>query len=63
MKRDREMEKDRQKLQYTAEREGGRQAGRKGIRAERHFGWGKVGRDGEFELAVALRGFRVLQIN
>jgi len=30
MKRDREMEKDRQKVQYTAEREGGRQAALKG---------------------------------
>lgn len=48
MKRDREMEKDRQKVQYTAEREGGRQAARKGIRAERHFGWGKRGETGSF---------------
>lgn len=48
MKRDREMEKDRQKLQYTVEREGGRQAVRKGIWAERHFGWGKWGETGRF---------------
>lgn len=42
------MEKDRQKVQYTAEREGGRQAARKGIRAARHFGWGKRGETGSF---------------
>lgn len=56
------MEKDREKVQYRAEREGERQATRKGIWAERHVGWGK-GRDGAFYLAVTVRGCILLQIN